>query len=246
MANDNIFTVGKAIDLLTDSNHRIYLTDICQRTHVDTSTTPFAAYLETITSNPVDWFNTFPSQCKKISSLSKPKTALLNLLKNDTVLTTIGDALGAKHTSTIEKAWKKNKEALVKTRSVGVLLSTNQEPDTNSIDDGDRDDGYDDDGGDDDDDGGDIDANIVPVSTTNTNRSNQELERLIQMRDKIIFEEKKDKNKYLQKCKEFELICKEHEKKYKEMKDLMFLMLEGINEKDTINYKIILRFIELL
>lgn len=113
-----IFSIKNALALLQDANQIAYIQDTCTNLRINPDKA-FKNFVETVANDPMQTFQAFPTRLKKLSALSKPKTGLLNLLKNSTVIQHLGDDICKKSLKGIESAWKANKKALEEARTIG-------------------------------------------------------------------------------------------------------------------------------
>jgi hypothetical protein len=110
--SNTAFTINDALALLKDTNHITYLKDICEKWRTPLEN-PFALHLETILNDPNQWCMAFPLCLKGESSITKPKTAMNNILKHPTTISHLGEQVCSDARKTIEKAWKENKQMLI-------------------------------------------------------------------------------------------------------------------------------------
>jgi hypothetical protein len=94
--------------------------------------TPLREYLDFIVHEPVHWMRGFPSNLSIKIAFSKPKTALIKLLKKPAV----SEALGAEYIShihdTVWNTFKKEGDRLLKERD--TVKNTISEPDNSEVD----------------------------------------------------------------------------------------------------------------
>lgn len=93
MTQSHVITIKDAVDILERTKHADYLKytiELLDTLKFDRNA-PFKEYLDMIETETEQWIMKFPLSLKSITSLVKPKTALLNLLRCKDVV----DALGA-------------------------------------------------------------------------------------------------------------------------------------------------------
>jgi hypothetical protein len=73
-------------------------------------------YLDFVCTEPVEWMRGFPARLRNISSFAKPKTALIKLLKHETVQTTLGREYVQKVYDVVWKTYKQHAEIIVAKR----------------------------------------------------------------------------------------------------------------------------------
>jgi hypothetical protein len=73
-------------------------------------------YLEFIIQEPVDWIRGFPTKLTTKTSFSKPKTAVIKLLKKTPVLTALGSVYVDKVHDVIWKTYKQHWESILANR----------------------------------------------------------------------------------------------------------------------------------
>jgi hypothetical protein len=108
MATEHVLTIKDTLDILEKYDHPDYLKytiELLDSLKFDRST-PFKEYLDLVKTEPEQWISKFPTSLKCSTSLCKPKTAMLNLLKKQRVI----GALGADYCQGVSKkvssAWK--------------------------------------------------------------------------------------------------------------------------------------------
>jgi hypothetical protein len=96
-------------------------------------------YLEFILHEPVHWMRGFPAKLLSKTSFSKPKTAVIKLLKKKEVEKDIGDELAEKVYNAVWTTYKKEHEGILQEResrkkaNTGVRLSVIEQFDTESF-----------------------------------------------------------------------------------------------------------------
>lgn len=73
-------------------------------------------YLDFVITEPVEWMRGFPARLHNISSFAKPKTALIKLLKHETVQTALGTEYVQKVYNVVWKTYKQHAEDIVEKR----------------------------------------------------------------------------------------------------------------------------------
>jgi hypothetical protein len=73
-------------------------------------------YLDFVITEPVEWMQGFPARLHNISSFAKPKTALIKLLKHETVQAALGQEYVQKVYNVVWKTYKQHAEAIVAKR----------------------------------------------------------------------------------------------------------------------------------
>lgn len=73
-------------------------------------------YLEFIIREPVSWFRGFPAKLTTKTSFSKPKTAVIKLLKHDTVIDELGEEYVQRVHDVVWKTYKQCHEEILETR----------------------------------------------------------------------------------------------------------------------------------
>lgn len=116
--SNTIFTIKDALASLKDANYIGYLQDTCDNIRVNTEK-PFVDLIETIVNDPMQWFMAFPMRLKSASALSKPKTAILNILSHNATKQALGEEICSTHYKAIEKTWKEHKNELIASRTAG-------------------------------------------------------------------------------------------------------------------------------
>jgi hypothetical protein len=93
-------------------------------------------YLDFIIQEPVQWIHGFPTKLTTKTSFSKPKTAVIKLLKKDKVHQDVGRGFADKVHDVIWKTYKKEWENVLKLRERirPVRISVNEQFDAESID----------------------------------------------------------------------------------------------------------------
>jgi hypothetical protein len=92
-------------------------------------------YLDFILQEPVQWIHGFPTKLTTKTSFSKPKTAVIKLLKKEAVHHDVGRPFAEKVHDTIWKTYKKEWEGVLKMRErIRPVRSINEQFDTESID----------------------------------------------------------------------------------------------------------------
>lgn len=81
------------------------------------------AYLEFIKDNTIEWFSEMPERWKSLTQLSKPKTALIKLLKNEEIAKEVGDEYAQELITTINGTWKKYMHDLSDSRQKSITNS---------------------------------------------------------------------------------------------------------------------------
>lgn len=98
-------------------------------------TDPLKEYLEFIAQEPVQWIHGFPTKLTTKTSFSKPKTAVIKLLKKEAVHQDVGRAYAEKVHDTIWKTYKREWEGVLKMRErIRPVRSVNEQFDAESID----------------------------------------------------------------------------------------------------------------
>lgn len=69
-------------------------------------------FVNLIYDEPIAWLNALPDKYKSVSSLAKPKTAVLNLLKKEEVKHAVGEALCTDACNKLDAAFKANKDKI--------------------------------------------------------------------------------------------------------------------------------------
>jgi hypothetical protein len=109
-------SIESALSLITDANHQKYLRATCRHVRINEQRT-LADMIETIVNDPREWFHAFPKELKAASALAKPKTAVLTLLRHDTVRRVYGDEYCDRNLMAIDTAWKKHKNEVIASRA---------------------------------------------------------------------------------------------------------------------------------
>lgn len=113
------FSVGEAGELLGSKYHKDYkkyFEAMCKRRGV-LLTAPLRTYVdEVILADARAWMETFPVNLRSKSAYSKPKTAMLNLLSDDGVISSLGDAFCRSARAAIESAFKTHSKGIVTER----------------------------------------------------------------------------------------------------------------------------------
>ncbi len=73
-------------------------------------------YLDFIVNEPVLWFRGFPAKLTTKTSFSKPKTAIIKLLKHDSVVDTLGEQYVQKVHDVVWKTYKQHHEEILESR----------------------------------------------------------------------------------------------------------------------------------
>lgn len=123
-ASDVVFTadtltIGTASNLLGSFYHKDYkkyFDAICKELGRPAESS-FQEYASTIATEPLQWLNCFPANLHSKSAFSKPKTAMLNLLANSSVVAALGGDFCKEVTRSIESTFKAHSNAIVHKRS---------------------------------------------------------------------------------------------------------------------------------
>lgn len=107
-------TIADAFKLICIPDYIKYMEQICDILNRKPDSS-FRDYVEAIMYDPDMWFNSFPEKLKSSSSLSKPKTALLNLLKESKVIAELGEDMCRNATEEVTNCWKKKYKNLSQT-----------------------------------------------------------------------------------------------------------------------------------
>jgi len=96
------------------------------------------AYLDFILQEPVQWIHGFPTKLTTKTSFSKPKTAVIKLLKKESVRRVVGIEFAEKVRDVIWKTYKQEWENVLKLRErirpVRISVSVNDQFEAESID----------------------------------------------------------------------------------------------------------------
>jgi hypothetical protein len=95
--------------------------------------TPLKEYIDFITHEPLVWLQSFPAKLKSKPAFSKPKTALLKLLKESKVIEQLGADYCTKAHDLIDKTYKQHGDAIVAKRTEGesaVVVTKEEEGET--------------------------------------------------------------------------------------------------------------------
>ena len=96
-------------------------------------------YLEFVLHEPLEWMRGFPAKLISKTSFSKPKTALIKLLKKTEVVEDVGESLVEQVYDAVWNTYKKEHEKLISDReakkqaTLGVRLSVVEQFDTESF-----------------------------------------------------------------------------------------------------------------
>jgi len=130
------------------SDHHRYFIDT-YRIHDFKEETPLKEYIDFILHEPLLWLKLFPAKLKSKPAFSKPKTALLKLLRDPAVIAVLGAEYANSAHDLIDKTYKQHHVEIIAKRMGGAvapdILVTKEEPlaGTLQIEDG-RDGGVDD------------------------------------------------------------------------------------------------------
>jgi len=89
--------------------------------------TPLKEYIDFITHEPLVWLQSFPAKLKSKPAFSKPKTALLKLLKESKVIEQLGADYCTKAHDLIDKTYKQHGDAIVAKRSGEEAITVTKE-----------------------------------------------------------------------------------------------------------------------
>jgi hypothetical protein len=123
-------------DGITD-NHR-YFSEVYKAFQF-TDEQSLKEYLEFVLHEPLEWMRGFPAKLISKTSFSKPKTALIKLLKKPEVITDVGEELVDLVYDAVWNTYKKEHEKLIAEResrkksAIGVRLSVVEQFDTESF-----------------------------------------------------------------------------------------------------------------
>jgi hypothetical protein len=123
-------------DGITD-NHR-YFAEVYKGFQF-TDEHPLKEYLEFVLHEPLEWMRGFPGKLISKTSFSKPKTALIKLLKKTEVTADVGESLVEQVYDAVWNTYKKEHEKLIADReakkqaNIGMRLSVVEQFDTESF-----------------------------------------------------------------------------------------------------------------
>jgi hypothetical protein len=90
-------------------------------------------YLDFVIHEPVEWMRGFPSKMITKGSFSKPKSALIKLLKQESVITALGESYVKKVHDIVWAAFKKNADDIVASRNKTATVSVVDQLDADDL-----------------------------------------------------------------------------------------------------------------
>jgi hypothetical protein len=114
-------TVGVAAELLGTKYHkdyRKYFEAMCKKRDL-AATAPLSAYVDAILKDTLAWLESFPENLHSKSAYSKPKTAMLNLLSDASIVEGLGSDYCRAASKAIELAFKAHSNVIVEKRLSG-------------------------------------------------------------------------------------------------------------------------------
>jgi len=110
------------------SDHHRYFIDT-YRIHDFKEETPLKEYIDFILHEPLLWLKLFPAKLKSKPAFSKPKTALLKLLRDPAVITALGGIYANNAHDIIDKTYKQHHVEIVTKRGEDSdVVVTKEEP----------------------------------------------------------------------------------------------------------------------
>lgn len=100
---------------LLDATHKKYFSDVYKLYEFE-DTVPLKDYLDFILHEPVEWMRGFPCKLTSKTSFSKPKTALVKLVKHDSVKAALGEQYAKQVYDAVWQAFKAHGDAIVAKR----------------------------------------------------------------------------------------------------------------------------------
>jgi hypothetical protein len=90
-------------------------------------------YLDFIVHEPVEWLKGFPTKYRSKNSFSRPKTAVLKLLKEGSVITALGEEYTIGIHDAIWSAFKKHSDTIVAKRATQTTAKNADQEDEASV-----------------------------------------------------------------------------------------------------------------
>jgi hypothetical protein len=98
------------------SDHHRFFIDT-YRVHDFKEETPLKQYIDYITHEPLLWLQSFPAKLKSKPAFSKPKTAILKLLRDTRVMEVLGGEYANRAHDTIDKTYKSHHAEIIAKRT---------------------------------------------------------------------------------------------------------------------------------
>jgi hypothetical protein len=97
------------------ADHARYFNDLYKQ-HEFKETEELKQYFDFVLHEPVLWLKSFPSKLRSKPAFSKPKTAILKLLRSPEVISVYGKSFCENAHEVIDSVYKKNVDAILETR----------------------------------------------------------------------------------------------------------------------------------
>jgi hypothetical protein len=110
--NSPLFTIADAFKYILITDYAKYMEQVCDILNRGQESS-FKDYVEAVMFDPASWFNSFPEKLKSSSALGKPKTAMLNLLKHEQVIKSLGKDFCKEASTEISNYWKKTFKIII-------------------------------------------------------------------------------------------------------------------------------------